>query len=290
MKHSLRSGDTVLMVSSRTAGKPNATVRAFSVIVPVLPIVLVVICWWFVADILGQRSRVFPSPFDVVVELRRIVGGDTPIGGSSYVHFGASLARLAIAFGVSFVLGSALGILAGRKKIVFDLLGSSVWVFLSVPSIVWVFIFVVALGLGNAVPITALCALLTPMVFVNVVEGSKSIPVELTEMAGAFHVGRRQLITEVYVPYLVPYLVGAARVSFALGLRIVTVVEVIGLSKGVGYLLDYWNQSVNVAPIVAWGVIFIVVGLVIDNGVFAPLERRATKGRTSVRRTRREIV
>lgn len=259
-------------------------------VTPILPVVLVVLCWWFITVVLDQRSRVIPSPLDVAVELRRIAGGDSPLGGSSYVHFGATLARLGVAFCISFVLGSSLGILAGRKKIVFDLLGSIVWVFLSIPSIVWVFIFAVAIGLGNAVPIAALCALMTPLVLINVAEGAKSIPGELTEMANAFHVGTTQLVREVYLPYLVPYLVSAARISFALGVRIVTVVEVIGLSSGVGYLLTYWNQSVRVAPIIAWGIIFIVFGLIIDNAVFARLERWATKGRQLSDRTRREVV
>lgn len=270
-------------------GSRKAIAGVPSAIVPVLPVVLLVLVWWFATGVLDQRSRVFPSPWDVSLALGRIVGGHTPLGGSSYVHLAATLARLAVAFSIAFVLGSALGILAGRKKIVFDLLNSMVWVLLSVPSIVWVFIFVVAIGLGNAVPVAALCALLTPLVLINVAEGAKSIPAELTEMATAFHVGRRQLIGEVFVPYLIPYLVGAARVSFALGLRIVTVVEVIGLSHGVGYLLTYSNQTVDVAPIVAWGIVLILIGLMVDNFVFAPLERRTTKGR-QIQKTRREVV
>jgi ABC-type nitrate/sulfonate/bicarbonate transport system permease component len=269
-------------------GRSLAT-RLYWPVAPLLPLAAVVVAWWLITVGLDQRSRVFPSPWDVVLELRRIAGGETPLGDSSYLHFAATLARLVVAFTISFVIGTALGILAGRKKVVFDLLNSVVWVLLSVPSIVWVFIFAVAIGLGNAVPIASLCALLTPLVLINVAEGAKSIPAELTEMAAAFHVGRRQLAKDVFVPYLIPYLVGAARVSFALGIRIVTVVEVIGLSHGVGYLLTYWNQSVEVAPIVAWGVIFIVCGLAVDNFVFAPLERRTAKGR-EIRQLRREVV
>lgn len=238
-----------------------------------LPVVLVIVVWWIVTIAFGLRSRVLPSPWDVAQALGRILSGDAVIGPSTYVHLAATFGRLAVAFGISFVVGVLLGILAGRKRFVFDLLSSIVWVFLAVPSIVWVFIFVVAIGLGNAVPVAAMCALLVPLVLINVSEGAKAIPGELTEMARGFHIGRRQLVTEVYVPYLAPYLAGAARVSFALGVRIVMVVEVIGLSAGAGYLVNYWHQSLRVAPMVAWGIVFIVIGLAVDRGLFAPLER-----------------
>lgn len=242
-----------------------------------LPVVLGVVIWWFVTVGMGLQSRVLPSPMDVGMALQRILSGDSVVGPSPYVHLAATFARLMVAFVFSFVVGVALGILAGRRQFVFDLLSSLVWVFLAVPSIVWVFIFVVAIGAGNTVPVAAMSALLIPLVLINVAEGAKAIPDELTEMATGFHVSRRQLVAEVYVPYLAPYLAGAARVSFALGVRIVMIVEVIGLSAGAGYLVNYWNQSLRVAPMIAWGVIFIVIGLLVDRLLFAPLERNMAR-------------
>lgn len=243
----------------------------------VLPVVLVIVVWWFITVALGLRSRVLPAPLDVAVAVQDILSGDAVVGPSTYVHMAATFARLMVAFIVSFVIGVGLGILAGRKPVVFDLLSSIVWVFLAIPSIVWVFVFVVAIGLGNVVPVAAMSALLIPLVLINVAEGAKAIPDELTEMAKGFHVGRRQLVTELYVPYLAPYLAGAARVSFALGVRIVMIVEVVGLSAGAGYLVNYWSQQTRVAPIVAWGVVFIVIGLLVDRLLFAPLERNMAR-------------
>lgn len=255
---------------------------------PIVLVAAVVAVWWVITVVLGHRSRVLPSPLDVAAQLARMSTGETPLG-SAYLHLAATFARLVVAFCISFVVGASVGILAGRRRMVFDLLSNVVWVLLAIPSVVWVFVFAVAIGLGNAVPVAAICALLTPLVLINVVEGTKSIPADLTEMATAFHVRRWQLVRDVFVPYLAPYLAGAARVSFALGVRIVMVAEVIGLSRGAGYLVNYWNQSVEVAPIVAWGIVFIVLGVAIDRGVFAPLERSLAKGR-AVQETRSEVV
>ena len=117
-------------------------------------------------------------------------------------------------------------------------------------------------------------ALLTPMTIVNVAEGAKSVPNELVEMARSYKVGTRQRTFELYLPYLVPYITSSARTTFALGLKLVVVTEVVGLATGVGYEVKYWYTRLFMGPIVAWGVVMIVIGLVVDRLVFGPIERR----------------
>jgi NitT/TauT family transport system permease protein len=236
--------------------------------------------WWAVA-LVFDRPRIVPAPPEVVSELLEIVAGQGPFG-SSYTHLGATLFRLSVALGVSVVLGTALGILAGRVKVVFDLLDNLVWIFLSVPSVVWVFIFAVVFGVGNLVPIAALVAILAPMMLANVAEGAKSVPRDLYEMSRAFRADLSLRVGWLYIPYLLPYILGGARNAFALGMKMVLIAEVIGIPRGVGFLVLYWRDQVFMAPIVAWGVIFICMGLLFDYAVFGQLERRVAKWRDQV--------
>ena len=97
---------------------------------------------------------------------------------------------------------------------------------------------------------------------------------ELVEMARSYKVGTRQRTLELYLPYLVPYITSSARTTFALGLKLVVVTEVVGLATGVGYEVKYWYTRLFMGPIVAWGVVMIVIGLAVDRLVFGPIERR----------------
>jgi ABC-type nitrate/sulfonate/bicarbonate transport system permease component len=236
--------------------------------------VVLVALWWLLTLAL-DRPRVYPPPDLILEELITIAQGKGETG-STYTHVAATAFRLVMAFAVSMVLGSVLGILAGRLRLVFSFVENLVWVFLAVPSIVWVFIFVVAIRISDVVPIAAIAAILTPMVVIVVAEGAKSIPGDILEMARSYHVTAWQRLTGIFLPYLVPYLASSSRTAFATGVKLVVVVEVVGLASGVGYEIDYWYGRLFMGPIVAWGVIMVTIGLLVDAGIFGPLERRVS--------------
>lgn len=245
------------------------------ILLAISPLVALLIIWWAGALLLN-RARVYPTPDVVVGALIEIASGRGELG-PAYFHMAATLGRLGAAFGISMVVGTLLGILAGRVRLVFSLLENILWIFMAVPSIVWVFIFAVAFGISNFVPIAAVAALLTPMVLVNIAEGAKSVPSDIVEMSDSYKVTRWQRLTGVFLPFLVPYLVSSARTAFGLGVKLVVVAEVVGLASGVGYEIQYWYDRLFMGPIVAWGIVMVAVGLVVDYGIFGPLERRVSR-------------
>jgi ABC-type nitrate/sulfonate/bicarbonate transport system permease component len=245
------------------------------IVIPLIPIAVLIGIWWLVALQLG-RPRIYPTPDIVFGHLVTILQGTGQTAGA-YDHIAWTMFRLAAAFAISFVLGSLIGILAGRVKFVFALIENLVWVFMAVPSVVWVFIFAVAMGITNVVPIAAVAALLTPMILVNVAEGAKSVPKDLVEMAESYKVTARQRLTDIYIPFLVPYLASSARTAFALGIKLIIVAEFVGLGVGIGFEVSYWNQALFMGPIIAWGIVMIVIGLAVDYLVFGPIERRVSR-------------
>lgn len=260
------------------------TARLSRALISVIPVVGLVLLWWLLTETVLLQERIYPPPEDIWAELVRIASGDGPLG-STYGHAGATFFRLGTAFSIAFVTGTLLGVLAGRVKFAFDFLNNLVWIGMAVPSIVWVFIFVIAVGISDAVPIAALVVLLAPPVLIAVAEGAKSIPGDLVAMADSFKVGRWQRLRDLYIPSVVPYMASSARVSFALGMKIVIIAEVIGLPDGIGLLLKYWFDALYLGPIIAWGVILVAAGVVADQLVFSPLERWAGRSGGSDRRT-----
>lgn len=93
-------------------------------------------------------------------------------------------------------------------------------------------------------------------------------------MCDSYHVRGWQRLSEFYLPAIASYMVANARVSFAYGIRIVLIAEVIGLPNGVGILVAYWSDTLFMAPIVAWGILLTAVGMAVDLLIFGPLQRR----------------
>lgn len=241
-----------------------------------LPIVAVIAGWWVVTTTVLQSPRIYPTPPDVFDELVRIASNEGPFG-STYGHAWATLSRILLAFSLAYVIGTFFGVIAGRIKWVFDFSTSLVWIAFAVPSVVWVFIFLIVFGISDVVPVLALVVLLSAPVFIGTAESVKAISQDLIVMADSYRVTRTRRFIELFLPSILPYLLANARVAFALGLKIVIVAEVIGLPNGVGLLVRYWSDRLYMAPVVAWGVILVVLGLVVDKFIFGYFERRARK-------------
>lgn len=248
-------------------------------LLPLVPLLAVIAIWWLIAEYHLQNSRIYPTPLDVGDHLLTIVAGkdSAPGLGSSYDNLWVTLYRLTIAFLLAFGVGSALGILAGRIKHVFDFFDNIAWLVIAVPEIVWAFVLVVVIGISDSVPITAVALLLSGVVFINVAEGAKSFSTELSDMSASYKASTWQRIWDVYLPQAVPYLLGSARIAFAIGVKLIVIAEIVGLSRGVGFQISYWHTRVQVAPIVAWGIVLVVVVLIVEYLIFAPLESRVQR-------------
>lgn len=255
-----------------TRGKSKLLLQLF-------PILIFIVIWWIVALIM-DLPRLYPTPLLAGEKLVGILSGERLLGNSSYVHIVATFFRFSVAFILSFVTGAAIGLLIGRNKVLFNLFDNVGWIFFSVPAILWAFILVVALGITDLVPIGVLMALLVPKVAILVAEGAKSTPADIMEMANSYKANTWQKVKDVFLPHLIPYLLASARISFSIGVKVVIVAEVVGLSTGIGFMIKYWNDKVFVAPIIAWGVILVFLALIIEYAVFGQLERRVAKWRT----------
>ncbi|HLU52577.1 MAG TPA: ABC transporter permease subunit [Acidimicrobiia bacterium] len=248
---------------------------------PWIPMGVLVVVWWVVTDLVLQKPRIYPTPQLVAGELGRILSGESPLG-STYAHAGATLARLLVAFLAAFVIGTVLGIVAGRVKSLFDFSNSLVWIGLAVPSVVWVFVFLVVFGIGDVVPVVALVVMLTTPVFLGSAEGAKAIDRELLEMAASYRADWRSRLRDLYLPAILPFMLANGRVAFALGIKVVIIAEVVGLPNGIGLLVKYWKDQLYMAPVVAWGVLLIVMGFVVDRWLFGYFEKRSLR-RTGAR-------
>lgn len=248
-------------------------VKSRSLFLHALPVVIGIPLWWLITTYVLVQPRIYPTPQAVFLELVRIFNNEGPIG-QPYSHAAATLTRLLIAWSGAFVVATLVGVAAGRKKWIFDFFSYPVWIAMAVPSVVWVYIFLVVFGIEEMVPIGALMILLAAPVFLGTAEGVRSTPKELLEMCDSYKIGTWQRLIHFYLPYIAQFMIANARVSFAYGIRIVLIAEVIGLPNGVGILVSYWSDSLYMAPIVAWGLLLMATGMIVDYGIFAPLQRR----------------
>ena len=101
-----------------------------------------------------------------------------------------------------------------------------------------------------------------------------AIDPQLIEAAHVYRLSWRSRLRNLWLPAILPFLTSGARLAFSLAWKVVVLVEVFGLSTGVGYRLNSAFISQNVAAVLAWTIAFAVVVAVIEYGLFQTIERR----------------
>lgn len=202
--------------------------------------------------------------------------------GTLFIALLATLARVALAFGLAMVAGTALGLLMGRSAWA-DAVGDP-WlvVVLNLPALVIIVLAYVWGGLTETAAIAAVSINKLPNTVVTVREGARALDPALDEMAKVFAMPRRVVFRDVVLPQLNPYLAAAARSGLSLVWKIVLIAELLGRPNGVGFEIGTAFQLFDVARILAYALVFVTVMLFIETVLVQPLERRASRWRVRI--------
>ena len=93
---------------------------------------------------------------------------------------------------------------------------------------------------------------------------------------------RSLMLRKVLIPQLMPYIFSSLRIALSLSWKIALVAEAFGVGTGVGQKLTYWFQETRVDMMLAWGVSFMIVMVLIDLLVFRTWARRTFAWRPQV--------
>jgi NitT/TauT family transport system permease protein len=241
-----------------------------------LPSIVFCVCllglWETMARV--TASALVPNVAEVFGEIRRLV-----VGGFALRQIGITLWRIMAGFGVAFVISLIVGIAAARSVTFRRFLDPAIILGLTVPGLVWALLCVIWFGVGLTTPIVAIALGIGPVMVLHVLQGMKAVDSDIVEMAHVFKLSTRDKLIHIWIPSLTPHLIGGARVGLSLGWKVIVLVELFGLSNGVGYQLNSEFSSQNVAGVLAWTIVFWAVMVVIEYGILQSLERASLKWR-----------
>jgi NitT/TauT family transport system permease protein len=247
--------------------------------------ILVLLLLWGVASRLMNDPDVLPGPIVIGQTILHDLTGVGPQGKSAYFNIAITLARIFVAFIASMLAGIAIGLAMGLSGVLEQALLVVIPLMLTMPTILMVFLAVMWFGFSEAGALVAVMAVVTPYVAVNIFEGTKAMDKSLIEMGVTFRASRALLIRKVYIPQLMPYIFSAFRYAFGVTWKVVALAETFGLKFGIGYMFFFWFGQFNMIQVLAWVIMFVILMLILEHGVFAQLERRAFAWRTSLARS-----
>ncbi|HTV30443.1 MAG TPA: ABC transporter permease [Xanthobacteraceae bacterium] len=256
-----------------TARLKNIGLRASSIIALLL-------LWWVAARLMND-TEVLPQPLAVARTIVADFKSPGPEGESAFYDIGITLARIFVAFAASMIAGIGIGLAMGLNRLWERSLLAVIPLMLTMPTILAVFLAIMWFGFSEAGALVAVMAIVIPFVAVNMYEGTKAMEKSLIDMAVTFKASRYLRLRRVYIPQLMPYIFSAFRYAFGQTWKIVALAETFGLKYGIGYMFFFWFEQFNITQTLAWIMMFVVLMLILEHGVFAQLESRAFAWRAS---------
>lgn len=243
--------------------------RALGWIVPVSGLLL----WEFLARIGVLPPNGMPAPSVIASTI-----ADLARSGELWQHIGITLLRIALGFTLGASAGILLAALTGSFPLLRKLLDPFVQSLRNIPSMAWVPLFLLWLGIqeSSKIGLIALGAFF-PM-YLNLLSGILNVDRKLVEVGLIYRLSGFQLIRRVVLPAAFPAFVVGLRSGLGLAWMFVVAAEIMGASKGLGFLMVDGQQTGRASIILASVMLFAVFGKATD-AIVQLLSKRWLKNR-----------
>lgn len=236
--------------------------------IPGLSLLVGLLLWTAAAAAVG-REVILPGPAAVLRVLGRLLASRP-----TWVHFGATLLRGAIAFSLSYLAGLLVGLLCGVSRGM-DLFFRPFLVGIrSTPSIAIILLALIWFR-PDLVAVFVTFLVVFPIVVQNVTDGIRSIDPALVEMARVYRLRRWRIYRRLYLPAILPYLAAGAASGLGLTWKVMISAEVLaGPRWGMGAMMDRARVFLATPEVFAWTVLVVGIGLLCDRVIETLVRRR----------------
>jgi len=216
--------------------------------------VAVMLVVWKILAIYFDSDFIVPPPEDTFLTVVKLFGDRGFI-----LVAGTTILRGIIGFIVSGILGMGVGILAGISPGFNAFINPMLVTIRSTPVIALILLALIWFS-PDVVPVFIAMLTMFPFICTNVVDGIRSVDPGLIEMAWFYRVGRRRIISEVYIPAIMPFIISGASSAMGIGWRAIIIGEVLSQPQyGIGTRMQSAQTFLNVDAVIAWTLIAILI-------------------------------
>jgi sulfonate transport system permease protein len=240
----------------------NWTLKGRSLIGVILPTIILVL--WQTAASKAWIDPVFlPAPATVATAFWKMLTKQ-----NLAQDFAASIKIVGQAFIYGSVIAVVLGIAAGLSRTVEQFFGPTFDTIRHIPGIAWLPLIVLWLGIGAPAKVLVIAKSVFFPVFLNTLQGIRSVEKNYIELAQVLTLTRWQLVRKVILPAATPSIMVSLRYAAGLAWALVVVAEGLSGLEGLGFLIFRAQGLLLTDQLLVCMVIIGAVGFVIDRSMF----------------------
>ncbi|MFD4720368.1 ABC transporter permease [Streptomyces sp. NPDC058423] len=257
---------------------PVREVLVRKVVPPVVAVALVVVVWQVLVSARVTTEDKLPAPSAVWTGL-----SDMWLQGTLLEVIWTSVSRGLFGFLLALAIGTPLGLLVSRVKVVRAAIGPILSGLQSLPSVAWVPPAVIWLGLNDSMMYAVILLGAVPSIANGLVSGVDQVPplflragrtLGATGLKGTWHI---------VMPAALPGYLAGLKQGWAFSWRSLMAAEIIAsspdLGLGLGQLLENGRNNIDMPGVFLAIILILIVGIAVDLLVFSPLERWVLRSR-----------
>ena len=211
---------------------------------------------WLVLSLILSQSMILPTPMETFIELFEIL--KDPL---TYYSILSTMIKGFMILGLIVIVGLPVGFLMGLNNRIYELLRPTVMIIQAVPVISWLALVIFMWGIGWKGPVLIGFLSLLPISIFTIVEGVRNIDRELLEMVKVYRVPKMKIFRYIYLGSLIPFIKAVVDVSVGNVWKTVLVAEYLCGERGLGVLISWARQYVDVPRVYAITMIAVGIGI-----------------------------
>lgn len=183
------------------------------------------------------------------------------ISGQIIDHLLYTLRTLTIGVTLACLIGIPGGLLMGGNRYVERILSPYVWGLASLPRIALVPLFILFMGFTVQMQVTIVTLSAMFPIMINSWAGVKTTEKSLIAAARVFGASRRQIYTNVVLPFTLPFIISGVQQGIGRGMVAVIIAEIFGGSNGLGFLIVRSADTFNSELMYAVLLLLVIISL-----------------------------
>ncbi|MEU0136246.1 ABC transporter permease [Streptomyces sp. NPDC006296] len=257
---------------------PAREVLLGKVLPPAVAVVLVVLVWQVLVWAKVTDDYKLPPPAAVWNSLT-----DMWLQGTLLEVVWTSVSRGLFGFVLAVAIGTPLGLLVARVKVVRAAIGPILSGLQSLPSVAWVAPAVIWLGLNDSMMYAVILLGAVPSIANGLVSGVDQVPPLFLRAGRTIGATGLRGTVHIVLPAALPGYLAGLKQGWAFSWRSLMAAEIIAsspdLGLGLGQLLENGRNNFDMPGIFLAILLILFVGIAIDLLIFSPLERRVLRSR-----------
>jgi NitT/TauT family transport system permease protein len=183
--------------------------------------------------------------------------------GDLQVAFWSSMTELSCGLAVAIVIGTILGLLMGRYRVLDNLFELQLNALYSTPNVALVPLLILWFGLGFEAKAVMVCLAAVFPLIVNTYSGVRNISNSLLDVARAEGASELQIVTKVVVPASLPFIMTGIRLAIGRAVVGMVVAEMFMASDGLGAALIAYGNAFATDKVFVVIIILSLLGVVL---------------------------